>query len=172
MPAEAVPLAGLRDLVPVCSRLGSATAEQMIGATRVISRAGGRLSQKRLAGALRFNDEKTVGVIEFLSFLGLVDAIGSEVRLTDDGKAIASSGLPERRRLFAELAMRLPIIREITEALAGQPTRSLPRSTLLEALGAQSCPLDADSVFDHVVAWGRYAGLFSFDAKTGQVTLL
>jgi NitT/TauT family transport system ATP-binding protein len=99
----------------------------------------------------------------FLSCLGLIEVIGSDVALSEVGNRIATSGIPGRRRLFAELAIRLPLIREIMEALAGESMRSLPR---------QACAQDADRVFDHVVAWGRYAGLFSYDAKTAQVTLL
>jgi NitT/TauT family transport system ATP-binding protein len=164
--------AQLSDLVPICSRLPSASVDQLIGATRVISHGGGRMGHAQLVAALHLDDGQTVGVVEFLSCLGLVEVIGSDVALSEVGNRIASSGIPGRRRLFAELAIRLPLIREIMEALVGQSTRSLPRGKLLEALGAQSCAQDADRVFDHVVAWGRYAGLFSYDAKTAQVTLL
>jgi hypothetical protein len=70
-----------------------------------------------------------------------------------------------------ELAIRIPIIREIVASLADEAGRSLPRCKLIDKLGAQSCQSDADRVFDHVVAWGPYAGLFSYDAATGQVSL-
>jgi NitT/TauT family transport system ATP-binding protein len=164
--------AQLSDLIPICDRLPSASIDQLIGATKVISHADGRMSHRKLAAALRFNDEHTAGVIDFLSRLGLVEAIGSEVALTAAGNRIASSEMHARRRLFAELAIRLPIIREIVDALAGQTSRSLPRRKLLDDLGAQSCASDADRIFAHVVAWGRYAGLFSYDAPSGLVSLL
>jgi NitT/TauT family transport system ATP-binding protein len=102
----------------------------------------------------------------------VVELMGSEVALTTAGNRIASSSILARQRLFAELATRLPIIREVIEALAGQSPRSLPRSELLANLGAQSCASDADRLFDHVVDWGRYAGLFSYDASSRLVRLL
>jgi NitT/TauT family transport system ATP-binding protein len=171
MPAAESAAAQLSDLVPICNRLPSASVDELIGATRVISHAEGHMDHRRLAAILDFNDEHTVGVVEFLARLGLVEAVGSEVALTAAGQRIASSGISARRRLFAELAIGLPVIREIVDALAGQSSRSLPRSKLLDDLGARSCSADADHVFDHVVSWGRYAGLFSYDASSGLVSL-
>ena len=163
---------GLNDLVPICRHLPPASIDQLIGATRIIARSGGRMSPRKLAAALRSDDEQMIGVIDFLSRLGVVEAIGSEVALTDIGKRLASAAIPARQRVFAELAIRLPVMHEILDALADQSSRSLPRSRLLEGLGAQSCAMDADRVFDQVVAWGRYAGLFSYDASSGLVSLL
>jgi NitT/TauT family transport system ATP-binding protein len=120
---------------------------------------------------MHLSDEHTVGAVEFLSRLGLVEAIGVEIALTDTGKRIASSRIPARRRLFAEVAIRLPVIHEIIDVLARQPGRAMSRGELLEFLGAQSCSSDADRLFDHMVAWGRYAGLLSYDADTGDVSL-
>lgn len=171
MSAIATPTAQLSDLVPICARLSSVSIDQLIGATKVISRAGGRMSHGKLAASLHFDDEHTVGAIQFLSRLALVQLIGNEVTLTAAGNDIASAGISARRHMFAELALGLPIIREIVDALAAEAGRSLPRTELMGKLGAQSCPMDADLVFDHVVAWGRYAGLFSYDAATGQVSL-
>ena len=171
MSEVATPTAHLSDLAPICARLSSVSIDQLIGATRVISRAGGRMSYGKLAASLHFDDEHTVGAIEFLSRLALVQVIGSDVTLTAAGKDIALARIPARRRIFAELALHLPIIREIVDSLGDEASRSLPRAKLMDKLGAQSCPLDADHVFDHVVAWGRYAGLFSYDVATGQVSL-
>jgi hypothetical protein len=100
--------AQLSDLVPICSRLPSASVDQLIGATRVISHGGGRMGHAQLVAALHLDDEQTVGVVEFLSCLGLGEVIGSDVALSEVGNRIASSGIPGRRRLFAELAIRLP----------------------------------------------------------------
>lgn len=163
--------AQLIDLVPICSRLPTTSVDQLIGATRVIARAGSRMSPRELAAALHIADENMVGLMDFLSRLGLVEAIGSEIALTESGKSISASNMQARRRLFAEPARRLPIVREIVEALGAQPRRSLPRNKLLSDLGAHACPSDADRVFDHVMEWGRYAGLFHYDRETELVRL-
>jgi hypothetical protein len=52
--------AQLSDLVPICSHLPSASVDQLIGATRVISHGGGRLSHAQLLAALHLDDEQTV----------------------------------------------------------------------------------------------------------------
>jgi NitT/TauT family transport system ATP-binding protein len=171
MPAETVAIAQLSDLAPMCARLPPASIEQLIGATRVISRGGGRMGQRKLAKALHLSDEQTVGTIDFLSRLGLIEVAGSEVALTTVGKDVASARIPARKRIFAELAIQLPVIREIVHFLAQEAHRSLPRELLIEKVGAQSSPTDAELVFDHVIAWGRYAGLFSYDSASGKVTL-
>src|ERR1700732_1772755 len=169
--APSRPTRYLSDLIPICSRLPAATVDQFIGAPRGMAHPGGRMNHGKLAAALRFDDEQMVSVLEFLSCLSLVEVTGNEVALSDTGKRIASAGIAARRRLFAEVAIRLPVIRELVDTLAGEPSRSLSRAKLLDALGAQSCALDADRVFDHVISWGRYARLLVYDAQTGQVSL-
>jgi NitT/TauT family transport system ATP-binding protein len=161
----------LSDLVPICTGLPAASIEQVIGATRVISHAGGHMSQHMLAQAVHFDDEQIVAAIEFLTRLGVIEVPGSEVALTTAGKRVASAKILARKRVFAELATRLPVIREILHLLAREADRSLPRETLMDKIGARSCPSDAALQFDHVVAWGRYAGLFSYDAAHRKVTL-
>lgn len=161
----------LSDLAPICKRLPSASVDQLIGATKILSRAGGRLTPRTLAAGLAYDDEHLAGVVEFLSSLDLIEVSENEIALSAVGKRIASSGIASRRRLFSELIIRLPIVRKIVDTLTGQPNRSLPRSKLLEDLGAQACASDADLIFDHVATWGRYAGLFSYDASSGLVSL-
>lgn len=163
--------AQLIDLVPICNRLPSMSVDQLIGATRVIARAGSHVSRRKLGTALHLDDENIVGLLDFLSRLGLVEAIGSEIALTESGKSISASKMPDRRRLIAEPALRLPIVLEIVEALRTQSSRSLPRNKLLKDLGAHTCPSDADRVFDHVMGWGQYAGLFHYDRETELVRL-
>ena len=170
MPAERS-TAQLIDLVPICNRLPSMTVDQLIGATRVIARAGPHMSHRKLGTALHLDDEKVVGLLDFLSRLGLVEAIGSDIALTESGKSISASKMSDRRRLFVEPALRLPIVHEIVESLSAQLSRSLPRNKLLTDLGAHTCPSDADRVFDHVMGWGQYAGLFYYDRETELVRL-
>jgi NitT/TauT family transport system ATP-binding protein len=147
--------------------------DELIGMTKVIARAGGRMSRRKLQAMINFDDEQIVGIIEFLILLGLVEMKATEVVLTTAGSRVSSSSIPARRGAFAELATRLPVIRDVLDVLASDSTRSLPRSKLLDELGAQTCACaeDAERVFDHVAAWGRYAGLFSYDAANGLVSL-
>ena len=161
----------LSDLMPICKRLPSASVDQLIGATRILSRAGGRTSLRALAAALGYDAEHVAGLVEFLSSLRLVEVRDRDIVLTAVGMRIASAGIAARRRLFAELIIHLPIVREIVDRLAEQPDRSLPRDRLLDDLGAHACASDADRIFDHVAGWGRYANLFSYDASSGQVSL-
>ena len=161
----------LSDLVPICKRLPPASVDQLIGATKVLSRAGAGATPRALAKALAYDDEHVAGLVEFLSSLGLVEASGHGIALTVVGKRVASAGIATRRKMFSELLVRLPVVRKIVDRLAGEPDRSLPRDQLLEDLGAQACSSDAEHIFDHVASWGRYADLFSYDAASGRVSL-
>src|SRR5258708_17728419 len=144
----------LSDLLPICKRLPSASVDQLIGATKILSRAGGRMSLRALATALGYDAEHVAGLVEFLSSLRLVEVRDRDIALTAAGKRIASAGIASRRRLFAELIIHLPIVREIVDRLAEQPDRSLPRDRLLDDLGAQACASDAGRIFDHVAGGG------------------
>ena len=161
----------LHDLIPICARLASRNVDQLVGATKILVNAGGRLSHREFASALSNDDEHVAGVTEFLAGLGIIEVSDKDVALTDVGKRIARAGIGTRRRLFSELVLRLPIFPKIVDTLANQPDRSLSRIRLLEELGASSCGADAGALFEHLVAWGRYAGLFSYDGATGIVSL-
>jgi NitT/TauT family transport system ATP-binding protein len=161
----------LSDLLPICKRLPSVSVDQLIGAAKILSRAGGTLPPRALAAALSFNDEQLAAVVEFLSSLGLVEMKDHHLVLTAVGKRIASAGIAARKRLFSELILRLPLVKSIVDRLAAEPERSLPRDKLLEDLGAEACASDADRIFNHVLSWGRYAELFSYDASSGRVFL-
>jgi len=161
----------LSDLMPICKRLPSASVDQLIGATKILSRAGGRMPLRALAKALGFNDEQVAGLVEFLSSLTLVEVKDGDIALTAAGKRMASAGIATRRRLFSERIVHLPIVREIVGRLTEQPDRSLPRDQLLDDLGAQACSADAESIFHHVANWGRYAELFTYDPSSGRVSL-
>jgi NitT/TauT family transport system ATP-binding protein len=164
--------AQLADLIPICTRLPLNNVDQLVGATKILANADGRMSHREFALALAYDDEKMTAVTEFLVALELIEVIGREVTLTVVGKRIAHAGINMRRHLFSELALRLPIVRKVVDTLANQPNRSLQRGKLLDDLGAPSCGADAGRLFDHLVAWGRYAGLFSYEAASGMVTLL
>jgi NitT/TauT family transport system ATP-binding protein len=164
--------AQLADLIPICTRLPLSNVDQLVGATKVLANADGRMSHREFALALAFGDEHMAGVTEFLVSLDLIEVIGMEVALTAVGKRIARAGINMRRRLFSELALRLPIVRKVVDTLASRPNRSLQRGKLLDDLGASSCAGDAGRLFDHLVAWGRYAGLFSYEASSGMVSLI
>lgn len=172
MSAQNSASAQLADLIPICARLPLSNVDQLVGATKILANADGRMSHREFALALAYGDEHMAGVTEFLVGLDLIEVIGREVALTAVGKRFARAGINMRRHLFSELALRLPIVREIVDTLASQPNRSLHRRELLDDLGASSCAADAGRLFDHLVAWGRYAGLFSYEAASGMVTLI
>ena len=171
MSASESPAAELSDVMPICKRLPSASVDQLIGATKVLARAGGGTTFRALASALGYNDEHMAGLAEFLQSLKLIEVRDHDIALTAAGKRIAAAGIASRRRLFSELILRLPIVHTIVERLAREPDRSLPRDQLLEELGAQACASDAEPIFQHVLNWGRYAELFSHEPTSGRVTL-
>lgn len=161
----------LSDLVPICARLPSRNVDQLVGASKILMSAGGRLSHREFASALSYSHEHLAGVTELLAALGIIEVSDKALALTDVGKRVARAGIETRRRLFAELVLRLPIFQGLIDALANQPDRTLSRSRLLDSLGASSCSVDAAAAFEHLVAWGRYSGLFSYDGASDVVSL-
>jgi NitT/TauT family transport system ATP-binding protein len=168
MSAQSNPTGELADLIPICARLPLINVDQLVGATKILANANGRMSRREFALAFSYGGEHVVGATEFLAGVEVIDG---EVALTAIGTRIAHAGIDTRKRLFSEVALYLPIVRKISDTLESQPSRSLPRSRLLNDLGAAACAADADRLFDHLLAWGRYADLFSYDPANGMVTL-
>jgi hypothetical protein len=134
MSAQNSARAQLADLITICARLPLTNVDQLVGATKILANADGRMSHHAFAMALAYSDEHMAAVTEFLVSLDLIEVIGGEVTLTAVGRRIARAKIDMRRHLFAELALRLPIVRKIIETLARQPNRSLQREKVLTIL--------------------------------------
>jgi NitT/TauT family transport system ATP-binding protein len=99
--------------------------------------------------------------LHILEFAELKDA---SIKLTAAGRVYAASGVEERKRLFREHLLRfVPLAAHIRQVLEEREDHRAPRERFKLELQDHLSPRDAERTLRTVIAWGRYAELFSYD---------
>ncbi len=110
---------------------------------------------------------ETIAIVKAAEILELVDTPKHEVRLTSLGRRFVAADRLAKRAIFAEQVFRLrlfhiiiALLKEYEEVEAERIVRDI----------ASALPYDnPQNTFDTMIAWGRYAGLMDFNAKTRMV---
>jgi len=116
----------------------------------------------RLAERLRLRLDELQPALEAARLLAWARVERGDFDLTDEGLRVAAGSLAERRALFRERARSLPLVASILRSLAAGDR--VPREEFLEGLRAHVPPPEAERQVDTAVNWGRFAGLFDYDA--------
>lgn len=109
----------------------------------------------------------TISIVKAAEILELVDTPKDQVRFTELGRRFVAADRAGRRSIFAEQVFKLRIfhiiialLKEYEEIDADRVTQDI----------ASALPYDNPvRTFETMVAWGRYAGLMDYNAKTRKV---
>ena len=110
---------------------------------------------------------ETIGIVKAAEILEFVDTPKDEVVLTELGRRFMASDPTGRKAIFADQVFKLrlfhiilALLREYEEIDSGRIIKDI----------ASALPYDnPEKVFQIMIAWGRYAGLMDYNAKTGMV---
>lgn len=128
----------------------------------------GRDDIYRLADDLAFEIDDLLPIVEASSMLGFITVKEGDAEVTEDGRKFAEAGILERKVLFKQTAMRVPLIRQIVKALESKSDHSLPEEFFRDMLEEHFSEQETDRQLETAVNWGRYAELFDFDASNGR----
>ena len=110
---------------------------------------------------------ETISIVKAAEILELVDTPKQEVRFTDLGRRFMLADRLGRHAIFAEQVYKLRIF-HIILALLGE-SEEIDADRLIKDI-ASALPYDnPEMTFETMIAWGRYAGLMDFNAKTRMV---
>lgn len=109
----------------------------------------------------------TIALVKAAEILELVDTPKDRVCFTELGRRFVAADRAGRRAIFAEQVFKLrlfhiilALLREYEEFEADRVIKDI----------AIALPYDnPEKIFQTMIAWGRYAGLMDFNAKTGMV---
>jgi NitT/TauT family transport system ATP-binding protein len=168
---------GGRDKTPsigIAERLPGVGTNIMAGLMEALAGSpyNGRADLPDLASALQLEVDELFPIAEALQILGFAEVQEGDIRLTPAGRMFADSDTQDRKRLFAErLLQSVPLAAHIRRVLDERPGHRAPRlrfETELEDRLSQSA---AEATLGVVIAWGRYAELFSYDDQAEMFSL-
>ncbi|MEI6734473.1 MAG: nitrate/sulfonate/bicarbonate ABC transporter ATP-binding protein [Comamonadaceae bacterium] len=110
---------------------------------------------------------ETIALVKAAEILELVDTPKDEVRFTELGRRFIAADPAGRHAIFAEQVFKLRIFHIIIALL--HEYEEVQAERIIKDIGS-ALPYDnPEKTFQTMIAWGRYAGLMDFNAKTGMV---
>jgi NitT/TauT family transport system ATP-binding protein len=110
---------------------------------------------------------ETIAIVKAAEILELVDTPRHEVRFTELGSRFVAADRLGRRAIFAEQVFKLRLFHIIIALL--KEYEEVEADRVIKDIGS-ALPYDnPEKTFETMIAWGRYAGLMDYNAKTGMV---
>jgi NitT/TauT family transport system ATP-binding protein len=132
----------------------------------------GRADLPALANAFQMEADELLPIGEALQMLGFAEFEEGDIRLTDAGKRFVEADTDDRKEEFAAaLRAHVPIMTQIRQVLDERWNHRAPALRFRDELEDHMSPDYADATMRTVIAWGRYAELFSYDREGDQFSL-
>jgi NitT/TauT family transport system ATP-binding protein len=124
----------------------------------------GRADLPALAEELNFEVDDLFPIAETLQLLRFAEVAQGDIQLTAAGRRFADSGMEDRKRLFAEhLIAYVPLAALIKRVLDERPNHRARAARFSEELEDFMSEDYAEETLKAVVAWCRFAELFTYD---------
>lgn len=110
---------------------------------------------------------ETIAIVKAAEILEFVDTPKEEVRFTELGSRFVSADRLGQRAIFAEQVFKLRLFHIIIALL--KENEEIDADRVIKDIGS-ALPYDnPEKTFQTMIAWGRYAGLMDYNAKSGMV---
>jgi NitT/TauT family transport system ATP-binding protein len=110
---------------------------------------------------------ETIAILKAAEILELIDTPKDEVRFTELGRKFVAADRLQRRAIFREQVFKLRLFHIIIALL--KEYEEIEADRVIKDIGS-ALPFDnPEKTFQTMIAWGRYAGLMDYNAKTGMV---
>jgi NitT/TauT family transport system ATP-binding protein len=132
----------------------------------------GRADLPALANAFQMEADELLPIGEALQMLGFAEFEEGDIRLSDAGRRFVEADTDDRKEEFATaLRAHVPIMTQIRQVLDERWNHRAPALRFRDELEDHMSPDYADATMRTVIAWGRYAELFSYDREADQFSL-
>jgi NitT/TauT family transport system ATP-binding protein len=146
--------------------------DDLTGFVQYLSGIGGTANLQDLSRDLQMRADDLRGLVEATDLLGLADMQERQVFLTPIGQQFAAVELDEEKAIFRRVAIEhISLLRHIVRELEDAPTHTIEAEGVLDDLEHSFSGGEARRQFETVVDWGRYAELFTYDDKAGELRL-
>ena len=110
---------------------------------------------------------ETIALVKAAEILEFVETPKDQVRFTDLGRRFVNGDRDVRHAIFAEQVFKLRLFHIIIALL--KEYEEVDAQRVIKDIGS-ALPYDnPEKTFQTMIAWGRYAGLMDYNAKTGMV---
>ncbi|MFH8385101.1 nitrate/sulfonate/bicarbonate ABC transporter ATP-binding protein [Kitasatospora sp. NPDC018058] len=151
--------------------LPTAGVDGLSGLAEMIAHRDGRCDLADLADELGLDMDDVLPQVDALDLLGFAEIHGDDLLLTEDGTAFAHADVQDSRALFAAAATEVPLVKLIANSLRGEPGTTVRAGFFRDLLAHHYTSEQVDRQLETATDWGRYAGLFGYDAARREYRL-
>jgi len=172
---EPAPAAAGAPTAPVSDQPGPLPAvamSQITGLVEILADHGGDMDVFALDALTDYDFGQTIAVVKAAEMLDLVDTPKQRVVFTDLGRRWAAGDTNARKALLNAALREIPTFRFVTSLLDRAPGKRLQGSVVEEELALRVPTHEPiDRLFHTIVAWGRHAELFGYNANEDELYL-
>ncbi|MFI2606507.1 nitrate/sulfonate/bicarbonate ABC transporter ATP-binding protein [Kitasatospora sp. NPDC018619] len=144
--------------------LPTAGVDGLSGLAETVAHRGGSCDLAGLADELGLDIDDLLPQVDALDLLGFAEVHGDDLLLTETGSAYAGADVQDSRAVFAAAALEVPLVKLIANSLGDRPGATVRAGFLRDLLGRHYTVEQTDRQLETATDWGRYAGLFGYDA--------
>ena len=152
------------------AKLPAATINRLAGLVEKVNEEGGQHDLYRLTEDLRLELDDVLPIVEAAEVMGFATVDQGDIKLTSLGQAFAAASINARKEIMAGRVLRLPTIRWIYETLQKDDNQRIAEDFFIEQLQNDFGEYARDQL-NTAVDWGRYAELFAYDERSGELYL-
>jgi len=157
--------------IPIPEPLPCVNIGQVFGLMEVLRDNGGRMDVFALDKITEYDFGYTLSVIKAGEMLDFLDTPKNMVLLTPVGNKMLDADINGRKVLLNEQLRKLSTFGFVVHILDEAKNKQLPKDVVQEELVIRLPLEDVEPLFKTVVAWGRFAELFEYDAATETLSL-
>jgi NitT/TauT family transport system ATP-binding protein len=132
----------------------------------------GKADLPALAAALQYEADELLPLGETLQLLRFADLEEGDIKLTEQGKNFVNADTDTRKKLFAEsLRAHVPLVAAIRQVIDERWNHRASAVRFRDELEDHMSPERAEETLRTVIAWGRFAELYSYDEEAQQFSL-
>ncbi len=111
-------------------------------------------------------------IVEAATVLGFATLHEGAVAISAEGKAFVEADILQRKVLFRDAAVkRVALLSQMDSILKRKSDRSIAIEFFHDILDEHFSEDEVKQQLDTALHWGRYAGIFDYDSKTGRLFL-
>jgi len=125
-----------------------------------------------LADDLQLDIDDLLTVTEVLDILCFIEEADGDVKLTTQGRLFVDADMLDRKKIFAQHLLKyVPLVQHIDHVLNERENHRVLKKAIIEDLEKNLSEEEAERVLRIIIEWGRYAELFAYDDKSGELNL-
>jgi NitT/TauT family transport system ATP-binding protein len=133
---------------------------------------GGDEDMYHVAEDLLLELDDLLPIIEAATMLGFTTMNEGDVVITPDGREFANATITQRKILFRKAVLgRVALLQQMKIALEKKSDHKMPLEFFRDLMDEHFTSEDAQKQIETALTWGRFAGIFTYDSETDELTL-